>query len=366
MADEQIINMKREWSVRTLREGDEEGIYELWQAVYPLEQYDRASWLRWWRWKYRENPAGTGQIWVADHRGKIVGQDAFIFMQMKVGNEILKACQNVDLVIHPDYRYQSMFTTLAREALDELGKQAVHITIGFPNEAAIPGHKKSGWFDIATMKIMLKPLNWKSVVRLKIRNRLLSEFLAVGATLVFDKIFFRTREAPAVDGLAVAQVTSFDERFDRLFARVSGQYPIMVVSNKDHLNWRFSAPGKHYSIFAAEKANEVRGYLVLRDMILGNTKMTSVFYMIAESEEVMHCLVSAAEKVCQRAGVDRIVYSLIADRTYHRVLRRNGFISLPFRKGAYFCAYSSATQISKTFLQDPKNWLVQIGDSDAL
>jgi hypothetical protein len=33
--------MKPEWSVRAYREGDEEGIYELWLAVYPSKQGDR-------------------------------------------------------------------------------------------------------------------------------------------------------------------------------------------------------------------------------------------------------------------------------------------------------------------------------------
>lgn len=358
--------MKPEWSIRAYKEGDEEGIYKLHQAVYPSEQHDRDAWMRWWRWKYRNSPAGAGQIWVADHRGRIVGHYAAIFMQIKVGNEILKASQALDLMTHPDYRRQGIITTLRRKMLDELDKQEVRIAIGFPRTAILPASIKRGWFGISTMKTILKPLNWKNCVRSKIKNRLLSGFLAVGTTLVFDKILFRTSEAPVIDRLAVTQVTSFDERFDRLWAKVSGQYPIMVVRNKDYLNWRFSAPGSHYWIFAAEKANEVLGYLVLCNRILRNVKESFIFDMIAESEEVMHCLVSEAEKVCQRAGVDFIVCNFIADRTYHRVLRSNGFISLPFKKGGYLIAYSNAIQISKAFLQDPKNWLVQIGDSDEL
>jgi hypothetical protein len=106
--------------------------------------------------------------------------------------------------------------------------------------------------------------------------------------------------------------------------------------------------------------------MVLCNRILKNVKESFIFDLIAESEEVMRCLVSEAVKVCQRAGVDLIVYNFIADRTYHRVLRSNGFISLPFKKGGYLIAYSNAIHISKAFLQDPKNWLVQIGDSDEL
>ena len=312
--------MKREWSIRAYREGDEEGIYQLDQAVHPSEQYDRDGWMRWWRWMYKENPAGKGLIWLAEDKDKIVGQYAVIPVAMKSAAQVILGAQSIATMTHPDYRRQGMFEELARITYHEAAKAGIRIIYGFPNQFSRPGFiNKLDWFDISTMKIMLRPLNWKkyfrSKIKSKIKNRFLSGFLAVGATLLFDKILFRTREAPAIDRLAITQVTSFDERFDRLWAKVSGQYPIMVVRNKDYLNWRFSAPGKHYLIFAAEKANEVLGYLVLYNRIPGNIKYSFMFDMIAESEEVMRCLVSEAVKVCQREGVDFISYRLIADST---------------------------------------------------
>jgi GNAT superfamily N-acetyltransferase len=354
------------WSVRAYREGDEEGIYELYQAVYPSKQPERDRWMRWWRWMYRTGPAGNGQIWVADHSGRIVGQYPTIFTQIKVKNEILKVSQNIDLMTHPDYRHQGISQTLEKKALDELGKQEIHLTIGFPNKAAYFGHKKAGWFDIASMKVTLKPLNWKNTIRLKIKNRLLSGLLAAGAALVFNRIPLRTHQARQTDGLVVSQITSFDERFDRLWTRVSGQYPIIMVRNKDYLNWRFCTPGSSYLILTIEEADEVRGYLVLREKTLRSKKVSIIFDTIAESEEIMHRLISEAVGICQRKGIDCIVYNLIAGRTYHRVLKSNGFIFPPFTKGADFCAYSSATQIPQKFLKNPKNWFVQTADSDTL
>lgn len=74
--------MERKWSMRTYTEGDEEGILELWKAVYPERAYDREKWLRWWRWMYKNNIADLGQIWLADDNGII---EVIKFSQSVVG-----------------------------------------------------------------------------------------------------------------------------------------------------------------------------------------------------------------------------------------------------------------------------------------
>jgi GNAT superfamily N-acetyltransferase len=357
----------REWSIRAYREGDEEGIFKLYQAVYPSKQRAQDEWLSWWRWLYKESPAGHGRIILADANDRLAAQYAVVPIWIKVGRQTCVGAQSLDTMTHPDYRRRGLFETLAKEVYRDAAGVGINIVYGFPNSMSAPGFiNKLDWFVVSCLKLSLKPLNWKNTIRIKIKNRLLSGLLGGGASLLFDKILFRTRKAPVTAGFTVTQVTSFDERFDRLFSRVSEQYPIMVARNKDYLNWRFSVPGKNYLIIAYERANEIGGYLVLRHETTNDTKVSIIFDMIAESEEVMHCLVSEAVKVCQQAGADFIKYSLIAGRPYHRVLRRNGFIFPPFTSGANFYAYSSDIHISKALLQDSRNWLVQTADSDTL
>lgn len=356
--------MERKWLARPYQEGDEEGILELRQAVYPEKEYDWDKWLRWWRWMYKGNPAGAGLIWLAEHNGKIVGQYPLIFMNMKVRCEVVRASQNVDVMTHPDYQHQGIFYTLARAALKNVGKEGVHITIGFPNEAAYPGHIKSGWFDICSMQILLKPLNWGNVLRLKTMNKFLLKLGTVGGGFA-EHTVYRTKEAPIIRGLTITQTSSFDDRINEFWTRVSNQHPIMVVRNKDCLNWRYSTPGVNYSILAAEKAGEIVGYLILRQGEEREVKVGRIFDMMAESAEVMHCLISKAIEQCIQNKTDLIFYHLIANKSYHQVLKWNGFISSPFIKGGRFCAYSSSPYIPMEFLKNPENWFVQIGDSDA-
>lgn len=359
--------MKRKWAMGAYKEGDEEGILELWKAVHPQREYDREKWLRWWRWMYKDNPAGEGRIRLAEHDGKIVGQYAIVPVRVKIGNKTVLGSQSLDTMTHPSYRRQKMFETLAKKVYDEAKRDGVYLVYGFPNEFSHPGFiKKLSWFNIGIMQPSFKPLNWRNAIKLKIKNKLLGKILAVGASLVFNKTFFRTQKPPFVEGLAINQVTSFDDRINDFGAKVSGQHQIMIVRDKDYLNWRYSTPEANYLIFVAERANEIYGYLVLEHKIQNGVKVSHIFDLIAQSEEVMHCLLSRAAEDCRQNEVDLILYPLIADKTYHRVLKKSGFMSLPFIKGMRFCAYSSSQFISKEFLKNPKNWLIQIGDSDQI
>jgi GNAT superfamily N-acetyltransferase len=328
------ITMERKWSMRAYKEGNEEGILELWKAVHPEREFDREKWLRWWQWMYKDNPAGPGRIWLAEHDGKTVGQYAIVPVKVKVGNETPLGSQSLDTMTHPDYRRQKMFETLAKKVYDEAEEDGIHIVYGFPNKFSYPGFvKKLNWFDIATMQVMLKPLNWRNAIKLKVKNKFLQAVLAMGASLVFNKVFFRTQKPPFVESLNVNQVTSFDDRVNDLWGKISSQYHIMIVRDKHYLNWRYGAPGADYLTFVAKKGNEIQGYLVLKHKIQSGVKVTWIVDMVAQSEEIMYCLVSKAIDDCQQKKVDLIVYSLIANKTYCRILKRSGFISLPFLKG---------------------------------
>jgi len=342
-------------------------IFELWKAVYPESKHDQEEWLTWWRWKYEKNPAGAGRIWLAEHDGKIVGQYGFIFMDIKVGDKVLKALQGADSMTHPNYRRQGINLTLIRHALDETGEAGFNIATAFPVHASTSYaiHIKSGWFHVGTMQLFFKPLNWNNVIKAKVKNKWLQRVLAVGGRLIFDKMLFKTHNPPTVQGLHINRVASFDDRINTLWAETSTRHMIMVVRNERYLNWRYSTARQNYTILVGEKANKILGYLVLRHQIVRSGIVVShIFDLIAESEEVMHGLVSSAVENCRLNNADLVIYSLMAGKTYRRILKRSGFISVPFIKGLALAAYSSSSSIPKDFLSDPENWLVQIGDSD--
>ncbi len=357
--------MEKTWKIRAYRDGDEEGILELWKSVYPEMHLERNKWLSWWNWQYNENPAGKGWIWLADDGNKIVGQYALIPVLMKVGTELVAGFQSLDTMTHPEYRHQGIFYTLARKTYEEVAKDNVHIGYGFSNDNSFPAFiKKLNWLEMPNMKVMVKAFDWRNAIKLRTKNKFLQVVLGIGADLIFNKTLSLMQRGPTQPDLSVSQVTYFDERFDELWNNICRQAPIMRVRNKDYLNWRYHAPDKNFIIFAAEKDLKIYGYLVMQNTIRQNAKTSIIFDLVAQSEEVMHCLVSRALEECQQKNMDVIIYSSLTNKTYRKILIKNGFISLPFIKGGHFIIYSDSSSISKDFLSNSKNWFISTGDSD--
>jgi N-acetylglutamate synthase-like GNAT family acetyltransferase len=360
--------MERKWSIRAYRDGDEEGILELWKAVYPAKELNREQWLKQWHWMYKNNPAGSGRIWLAEDKDRIVGQYAVIPVLIKLVSKTIIGALSLATMTHPAYRHQGLFETLAKKTYAEVARDGIHIVYGFPNELSYPGFiKKLNWFDITTMQSMFRPLNWESVIKKRIKNKFLSRTSVSVISSVFDKVSFRTKRNATVPGLTITQISSFDESINEFLARVSNQCQIMVARSKDHLNWRYVAVSDtDYMIYIAQKAGEIHGYITLRCMQQGQAKTGVIFDILAQSEHVAQCLIWKCIEQCEQKKVDTISCNMIASKMYFRAFKRNGFISMPFKKGSQFCAYSSAPYVSKEFLQDAKNWFVQYGDSDQL
>ena len=357
--------MHNEWAMREYHEGDEEGIFELFKAVYPQKEYDYSKWLRWWRWLYKDNPAGPGRIGIAEQDNKIVGHYAVVPIRLCITGDTVLASQAVDGLTHPDYRRRKIFETLAKKVYAEAARDGIHIVYGFPNQSSRPVLiEKADWFDIANMQIMLKPLNWKDTIGIIGNNQYLGSIFSPLASLLCGKTLLRRKKPNVLPGLTVKKVTSFDERFDALWSKVASQFHIMVLKNSDYLRWRYSAPETNYSILVAEQDGEVLGYLVIKYVTDKSIKVGIIFDMVAQSEDVLDRLIKKLIEDCQQENVALIQYQLRANKIYHRVLKSHGFISLPLIKGSHFCGYSTRTDISQQFLRNPDNWFVQIGDSD--
>ena len=360
--------MGREWSIRAYQSGDEEGMFELESAVYG-KIADKDLWMRRWKWMFQANPAGAPVIWFAESNGKLVGQYPVNRMKMKIGNEILNGSQMMALMTHPDYQRQGIFLALAKQALSDAGSKGFDITYGFPNKLAFPGHIKSGYSDVGAISAMIKLLNCKNILRKYITNRLLLEICAVSMSSII-RLVYRTGKAPNVDALTITRVSSFDERINDLWEKVSNDYEIMVVRDKEYLNWRFvDIPDVDYAIYLAEKEGQILGYTVLRCEKQFGLKVGRIFELVVplRQEQVAQALILKAIEFFKEERVDLVIYRMIGSRAYHKVLRKGGFIySHLASRNVRMIAHPNTSKISQAFLGDSRNWFLQTGDSDAI
>jgi GNAT superfamily N-acetyltransferase len=351
--------------IRLYRDGDEDNLFALYCVVHPERRYDRESWLLWWRWKFRDSPAGPARLWLYEDESGIIGQYPLLPQNIKVKGRVLKAWQNVDLLTHPAHARRGIFTALEKQALQDAAADGELVVIGFPNLAARAGHLKTGWFDVDRMRVMVKPLDWPNVIHGWLKNRFLSGLLAFFASLFCDRLFFRSISAPP-DGLSVTRVDSFDERVNDLWGRVSVRYPILTVRDKYYLNWRYGAvPGVQYTIFTAAKDQKLSGYLVLRALAQRGLKIGVVFDLLAEDESVASSLMAQAVAHCKKEKLDLIYYSVLADKAHIKTVRRHGFIPVRAFVKRWLGVYA-APGMDTSLLRDPESWLVTLGDSDMI
>jgi N-acetylglutamate synthase-like GNAT family acetyltransferase len=111
-------------------------------------------------WKFRDNPAGPGIVVVAVDAGRIVGQYALLPTRLRLGDEVVLGAESVDTMIHPDYRNQGMFVTLAKACLELAAKKGVEALYGFPNTSSYPG--------------FIRRLNWDHTGDIPIWKRIFS------------------------------------------------------------------------------------------------------------------------------------------------------------------------------------------------
>lgn len=308
---------------------------------------------------YKENPAGNNKIWLAKHDDKIVGQSAIVPVMMKIGNEVVTGFQAIDAMTHPEYRRQGIYVALARNTQAEATKEGIYIGYTFPNKTSrLIEITKLGWFDVAPRQSWVKPINWKNVVKHQVKNRFLSKLLATCAFSVLNRAFVRARKTPAVEGLTISDASSFDDRINEFWNKISNQYQIILVRDKNYLNWRYVAvPDVTYSIYIADKAGEICGYIVSRRRQEDDTELGVIFDILAQSQEIAHCLISKTVQHFQKEKVDLIYCKMIANKTLYKAFRKNGFISIPIIKGGHFCAYSSSPRISMETLKYPETGL---------
>jgi hypothetical protein len=268
---------------------------------------------------------------------------------------------------HPEYRRQGILTTLAKLKFTEAERNGAYITYDFggKGQAASVYIKSFGAEIICNTKVFVRPVNWQVVAASKIRNKSLSKIGAIGGSTL-QKVFYRPHKPPELEGLTIHKINSFDERINDFWDRISKNHEIMVVKNQEYLNWRFvTIPDIDYSIYIAEKDGDVCGYIVFRTMLRDTLKLTFIYNVLALSPDIAQCLIARAATESQKESADIIYCSIVADKKLLNSFTKNGFINAP-NAGQGLAIESTHPSIPKDILNNPKNWLLFLGDSDFL
>ncbi|MFC1978086.1 GNAT family N-acetyltransferase [Chloroflexota bacterium] len=290
--------MKESWICRDYQPGDEYQILTLYEEVNQNE-----TTLAHWTWKFTENPFGKAVIKLLFDGNKLIGHYALIPMEVDVKDETVKAMLSINSMTHPNYRYQGIFTYLAKEAYRTCEELGVKFVYGFPNNNSYePFINKLGWKGFGKMSSLEKDLGVQTLGEIGTES-------------------------------SIYPVERFDERVNSLWNKTKSGYRVTVRRTEGFLNWRFTEhPTVNYPKYVfQDNSNEILGYMVLKTFVDADEIKGHIVDMLCINEKyIVEHFVSYAGAYFAEKGITNLSCWAPEGSFYAQVLEEEGFTRKEF------------------------------------
>jgi GNAT superfamily N-acetyltransferase len=321
--------------IRKLEPGDFESLAELnpWELKTQEPRYP--EWLH-------HNCLLPGISWVAAVGPKIVGYFGTAAIRLKVQAKSVP-CYRGELFVHPHYRGHKygIFKRLVHAVFDEV-KEKQGVIYGLPLTRLVSFYEK--------------------MVHGRILKIIPNYVYTPGPARFLSKLFSREKSP---GDFKILEISFFDGRFDSLWEKVSQAHTIIADRSAAYLNWRyFKEPGKKYLVFAAQKGDELLGYLILRTLTPSGSRVGSIVDLLDMQEPaVTRALLRHAIDYFMVLGAEKIKFQYSNDY-YENRLRECGFKKRTGKpvSGEIFLVKNDSPEIDREVFMNPQNWLVNSAD----
>lgn len=346
--------------IRKYKEGDEKGIVELMRLCFGRADFD--YWMRHWVWEYKENPLGN-DIWVVEYNGQIVAHHSHIPANLKVGKKIFRSCIGADSMTHLNFRRRRLQRKIEDIAHSELVKAGIYFSYYFPGDIFHKHKKRGANYDVCKIPVMMKFFDTNETLRKLVGDKFLAKGLSVFLNPTIN-VFFRSKKNPIVKDLKITEIARFDDRINDFWKNVSRYFDIIVVRNKEYLNWRyFQRPNSSFKVLLAEEDDKILGYIVFSPKDKKGFIVDLLVY--PHRLGVIQRLVLTAVEKLREEKVYQIICWMFKNSSYYKVLRTNGFIPLS-SKHPFGVTIYSPSNVPIEFVKDPKHWFLTLGDTDGM
>lgn len=357
-----------EFIVRKYKDGDEEEINRLFNDIFGEKRS-----IDEWAWKFRKNPFGDILlIGLAESGGQIVGQYANIPILFKYKDSNVLVGLPVDNFVHPNFRggFKGMQKAMFEFQNLLADENNICFGLGFPNrEAYIVGKRVLKYKDIGRIPVLFRRLNWRLAIK-----RILPSLPSIVLNTVRDinnvvyRILIKTKSRHKPEGLKIKLYDSFDERFDEFWEKIKGQYGIIGVRDQKFLNWRYKKPGNTYEIIVAELAGKIAGYAVIKTKTENEHVVAYIIdILVDESLEAGPAIIKLALLRVLSNKADYVFCWMMQDKMLYQSLKNFGFIERDIDQpinGVHLIF--DRKNIDESYIGNPKNWYLTMGDSDTL
>ncbi|MDH4135386.1 MAG: GNAT family N-acetyltransferase, partial [Anaerolineae bacterium] len=240
-----------------------------------------------WRWFTRGNPNGPACAWLAKANDEIIAVAMAQLVRAKVGDRQALVHVFLNMIVRPDFRRQGVISHLVPWALEDSPKLGSAFMFGAT--ALMKGVWRKFGLDMIgpASPLMLKPLDVGAILAFKgIKGHPIHWLASAGYKMIAPFLRRRWFNRPDPD-LAVSEVISFDERFDRFWERVKQKYHTLLVRDAVFLQWRYKdVPLKSARCFVAtDSEGEIVAYIIFRGTDLEGIATGMILDLLIEPSE---------------------------------------------------------------------------------
>ena len=346
---------KLHWAIRKYRDGDEKQIRKLRGITLSGAKNNQ-----WWKWFYKNNPAGPAIIWVAEADNKIIGHAAHVPIRMKIGNQESIGALGVDSMTHPEYQRQGILKKLQEKISESSVEHGICFSVGTCLSQIMPIYKKLQIIEICDQHLLMKVTSWGMLLKRRFR---IPYFLGN----IFGYIWeFITNHTSLTDNsnIEIDQIFTFEKSINEFWQKASIQKEIMVIRDMEYLNWRYCEnPQEDYRIFVAKREEDIIGYMVLKlDKIDPTRGCIMDLLTLPNNNIVIEALIRKAIPYFKDNGVLIISCFMLPDTQYYQILKKLGFFR--WNSDLHFDIDIYNQKLSEEFVTNPKNWYFVRGDTD--
>lgn len=344
--------------------GQKDQILDLRKIVFGDDDVDKLM-PEFWDWEFEENYAGKTKIYLAVDE-TAVGHYAVCPSNIQVDNEVKKGSIVVDVMTHPDYRFQGMFVALGRYSLEQSGIEGVDFSYGFPiRKAVLPGHLKVGWKVVMPLPVYVYPVDFTQLFKKFIKSSYLSSVLGFFPQLIYKAISAMERKSTNYEIVEDCKFVDTKELKD-FVQKTQKQHRIMQQRNFEFLDWRYNQNKwrKYHMIFVYQN-KELVGYVVLRNTLIYDLKSTTIvdIQVLNFDRKVIKTLLKKTAEYA-RISKSALVGCMINKSKYKTSLLKNFFIKSPYI--FKFIIHMNREIDYEDKLLNPENWLLTWADTDDL
>ena len=364
------ILKRANFTIRDSVPGDEREILRLCQRVFGASLT-----LEEWNWRTFGNPAGKTLSLVAFQKddGRLIGHMAGVSVDLAVGRISRKAFFIIDSVVDPLQKGRGIHAALSMAIAKKSGELAAGFPIGLPNQQAYLPCLKMGGTHLLTIPVFFKVLDWRRVVRAKLRSNFLAQIAGV-----LGRPFQQSKAPEKSTKFTIQEVQRFKSSLDELWDRISPRFGICPKRESSLLNWRyFERPGSPYSVFSISSGGQWQGYIVVRLLEKWGLRLGTLVDLFFDPDcaPAGQLLLCHAEKQLRASGANVLWGLFAAPQTYQKLFRKTGFFKAPQLKGLrrfHFVAdfvtidglRPDLGRRDGAFLRQGEQWFLSLGDTD--